>query len=164
MISTHGTHPHFNDRGAVRWYTSLAEVSLRRTPETRRCSLSTVVLLEARVAPWSRAPFPRRRSRPDSTSRSWRWLLICDQPDPEVQELWTLHMSSARSLPFVFYTDADEQFLHGTSGSRSVADWFISSCLMRSCPSWGGLPSWPDSGYSCSPLEGKRSISFRLER
>ena len=46
----------------------------------------------------------------------------CDQPDPEVQELWALHMSSARSLPFVFYTDADGQFLHGTSGSRSVAD------------------------------------------
>lgn len=47
----------------------------------------------------------------------------CDQPDPEVQELGALHMSSARSLPFVFYTDADGQFLHGTSGSRSVADF-----------------------------------------
>ena len=47
----------------------------------------------------------------------------CDQPDPEVQELRALHMSSARSLPFVFYTDADGQFLHGTSGSRSVADF-----------------------------------------
>ena len=32
-------------------------------------------------------------------------------------------MSWARSLPFVFYTDADGQFLHGTSGSRSVADF-----------------------------------------
>ena len=47
----------------------------------------------------------------------------CDQPDPEVQKLGALHMSSARSLPFVFYTDADGQFLHGTSGSRSVADF-----------------------------------------
>lgn len=28
-----------------------------------------------------------------------------------------------KSLPFVFYTDADGQFLHGTSGSRSVADF-----------------------------------------
>ena len=46
-----------------------------------------------------------------------------DQPDPKVQELWALHMSSARSLPFVFYTDADGQFLHGTSGSRSMADF-----------------------------------------
>lgn len=26
-------------------------------------------------------------------------------------------------LPFVFYTDADGQFLHGTSDSRSVADF-----------------------------------------
>ena len=25
MMSTPGTHPHFNDRGAVGWYTSLAE-------------------------------------------------------------------------------------------------------------------------------------------
>lgn len=47
----------------------------------------------------------------------------CDQPDPAVQELWALHMSSARSLPFVFYTDADGQFLHGTSGRQSVADF-----------------------------------------
>jgi hypothetical protein len=47
----------------------------------------------------------------------------CDQPDPEVQELWALHMSSARSRPFVFYTDADGQFLHGASGSRSVVDF-----------------------------------------
>jgi len=25
MPSTSGTHPHFKDRGAVRWYTTLAE-------------------------------------------------------------------------------------------------------------------------------------------
>jgi len=46
----------------------------------------------------------------------------CDQPDPEVQELWTVHMPWARSLPFVFYTDEKGQFLHGTSGSRSAAE------------------------------------------
>ena len=47
----------------------------------------------------------------------------CDHPDPEVLKLGALHMSSARSLPFVMYSDADGQFLHGTSGSRSVADF-----------------------------------------
>lgn len=44
----------------------------------------------------------------------------CDQPDPEVRKLGALHMPWARSLPFVLYTDADGQFLHGTAGSRSV--------------------------------------------
>jgi len=31
-------------------------------------------------------------------------------------------MSSARSLPFVLYTDADGQFLHGTEGNCSVPE------------------------------------------
>jgi len=44
----------------------------------------------------------------------------CDQPDPEVKKLGALHMSWARSLPFVLYTDADGKFLHGTAGGRSV--------------------------------------------
>lgn len=47
----------------------------------------------------------------------------CDQPEPELRELWAKHMSWARSLPFVFYTDEEGQFLHGTSGSRSVVDF-----------------------------------------
>ena len=46
----------------------------------------------------------------------------CDQPDPDMQELWAVHMPSARSLPFVFYTDEEGQFLHGTSGGRSAAE------------------------------------------
>jgi hypothetical protein len=44
----------------------------------------------------------------------------CDQPAPEVEDLWNLHMPWARSLPFVFYTDEEGQFLHGTSGGRSA--------------------------------------------
>ena len=46
----------------------------------------------------------------------------CDQPDPEMQELWALHMPWARSFPFVFYTNEEGQFLHGTSGGRSAVE------------------------------------------
>ena len=46
----------------------------------------------------------------------------CDHPDPQVRALGALHMPWARSLPFVIYTDADGQFLHGTEGSRSVPE------------------------------------------
>ena len=46
----------------------------------------------------------------------------CDQPDHEIRELWAVHMSCARSLPFVFYTDEKGQFLLGTSGGRSAAE------------------------------------------
>ncbi len=46
----------------------------------------------------------------------------CDNPEAEVQQIWVSHMAWARSLPFVFYADADGEFLHGTSGGRSVAE------------------------------------------
>lgn len=50
--------------------------SLPRRLSGRRYSLSSAGLLEARAAPWSRAPFRTRPSRPDSTSPLWRWPLI----------------------------------------------------------------------------------------
>ena len=46
----------------------------------------------------------------------------CDQPGPEIQELWAVHIPWARSLPFVFYLDEEGQFLHGTSGGRSAVE------------------------------------------
>jgi len=46
----------------------------------------------------------------------------CDQSATEVEDLRELHMPWARSLPFVFYTDEEGQFLHGTSGGRSAAE------------------------------------------
>ena len=46
----------------------------------------------------------------------------CDQSATEVEDLRDLHMPWARSLPFVFYTDEEGQFLHGTSGGRSAVE------------------------------------------
>ena len=59
MPNTPGAHPHFNDRGAVRWYTSLTAL-LPPEASARRCSLSLAGQLEGRVVSWSRAPFPWR--------------------------------------------------------------------------------------------------------
>jgi len=49
-------------------------------------------------------------------------VIDCDNPEAEVQELWTSNMAWARSLPFLFYADAEGGFLHGTSGGRSAAE------------------------------------------
>ena len=50
--------------------------SLPRRPGRRRCSSNTAGRLEAPAAPWSRASFPRRQSRSDSTSPLSLWPSI----------------------------------------------------------------------------------------
>jgi hypothetical protein len=64
MPNTPGAHPHFNDRGAVRWYTSLADGLAAARGECKKVfSLSLAGQLEGRVVSWSRAPFPWRGGR-----------------------------------------------------------------------------------------------------
>lgn len=44
----------------------------------------------------------------------------CDRPDPAVRALGIAHMSGARMLPFIMFTDENGRFLHGTEGGASV--------------------------------------------
>jgi len=57
MPNTPGAHPRFDDRGAVRWYTSLAAGLPAARSERKKEFIDSAGQFEGRVAPWSRAPF-----------------------------------------------------------------------------------------------------------
>jgi hypothetical protein len=44
----------------------------------------------------------------------------CDNMDPEVEQLWREHLPQAGTLPFVFLTDANGEWLTGAFGPGAV--------------------------------------------
>jgi hypothetical protein len=44
----------------------------------------------------------------------------CDNMAPEVQQLWGENLPHASTLPFVFLTDAEGEWLGGASGPQAI--------------------------------------------
>ena len=106
------------------------------------------MLLEARAAALVEGAIPQEAVKARLNESFVAVAIDCDQPDPEVQQLGALHMPSARSLSFVFYTDADGQFLHGTSGSRCRIDWLRKRPRIPSRPWRRSASAYADDGKS----------------
>jgi uncharacterized protein YyaL (SSP411 family) len=114
------THIHFDDKGAVVWHSRYRDALAQAKTEDKlvlieygREACSSCRLLVEQVI-----PVPRIKDL--LTDRFVCVVNDCDRPEKEVLELGAAHMSHARSLPFVMFTNADGKWLHGTQGPQSV--------------------------------------------
>lgn len=82
MPNTPGAHPHFNDRGAVRWYTSLADGLAAARGECKKVFIERGVSCPGRGRHSPGEAVKARLNQPFVAV-----AIDCDQPDPEVQEL-----------------------------------------------------------------------------
>ena len=122
MPTTPGAHPHFDDRGALKWYTSLSEGLVAAKAERKEVFIEYGRAACGACRALVEGAIPHEVVKARVHESFVAVAIDCDQPAPEVQDLRDLHMPWARSLPFVFYTDEDGRFLHGTSGGRSAVE------------------------------------------
>ncbi|MCC6750059.1 MAG: thioredoxin family protein [Deltaproteobacteria bacterium] len=117
-----GAHPHFNDRGAIQWYTSLSDALVAAKTARKKVFIEfgREACTDCRALVEGAIPQEAVKARLNES-----FIAVaadCDEPDPALLELWRHHMPWARSLPFVFYVDENGAFLHGTTGSRSASE------------------------------------------
>lgn len=114
------SHPHFDDRGAVRWYTRLADALEAAKREGKfvfveygryacgNCrALVEGIIPQATVAALLNEHFVCLASD-------------CDRPETEIRAIGAHHMAYARALPFCLYLNSDGEFVHGTQGGVSM--------------------------------------------
>jgi thioredoxin-related protein len=114
------THPHFDDKGAVRWHSDYAAAAAeakaagkRLFIESGRQACGNCRILVEQIIP-----------RPEVAAALNRDFVCyaddCDDMAPEVRTLGGTHMPFARSLPFVLLADADGKWLGGGSGATTA--------------------------------------------
>lgn len=121
MSDAHGiSHPHFDDRGAVRWHTRFADALAEAKREGKfvfveygrsacgNCrALVEGIIPQASVAALLNEHFVCLASD-------------CDRPESEIRAIGARHMAYARALPFCLYLNRDGEFVHGTQGGVSL--------------------------------------------
>lgn len=117
-----GAHPHFQDKGALKWFTTLAAAKAVAGPAKKK-----IFIDYGREACGNCRDVVENVIPTDAVKRAINDGFVavaidCDQPDPAVRALGAAHMSFARMLPFLIYTDADGKFLHGTQGGKSASE------------------------------------------
>lgn len=122
MPTNLGAHPHFHDRGALKWYTSLSEGLAAAKAERKKVFIEYGRAACGACRALVEGAIPHEAVKARLNESFVAVAIDCDQSATEVEDLRDLHMPWARSLPFVFYTDEEGQFLHGTSGGRSAAE------------------------------------------
>lgn len=127
-----GSHPHFNDRGALFWHTRWAKAQTAAQAEgrlilielgRRQCS-SCRTLVEAIV--------PRPDVAPLLADRFVALAADADDAEEEVEDL-CMKLEDASMLPFVVIADANGQYLAGTWGAQTPASFltFLRAALER---------------------------------
>jgi thioredoxin-related protein len=115
-METVRSHPQFDDRGTLAWHTRLADALAQARAERKPLfiELGREACSQCRTLVESVVP------RPDVAAllREHFVALAADVDDlePEVEEL-AMRLEGATMLPFVLFTDADGQFLEGSSGA-----------------------------------------------
>jgi thioredoxin-related protein len=113
------THPHFNDKGALTWYTDFKTALQEARKQNkklfidsgRRACGNCRVLIETII--------PKEEIKSLLNEHFIAYADDCDEMAPEVQELGVEHMRYASTLPFMMFTDAEGEWIAGASGATN---------------------------------------------
>ena len=118
-----GSHPHFkSDR---KWLTTLADAIAPARPAKKKIFIEYGRLACGNCRDLVENVLPLEEVSRALDAGFVAVAIDCDAPDPAVRALGATHMSFARSLPFVIYTDAEGRFLHGTQGGRTARELLL---------------------------------------
>jgi hypothetical protein len=118
-----GAHPHFDDRGTLTWYPTMAQATEAARAQgkvilmeagRRRCSQCRVLCCNV---------LPSCNVRPRLSRIAVGLASNCDAMEPAVDALVRRHLSTATTLPFVAFLRADGSWITGFSGGRSEAQF-----------------------------------------
>jgi thioredoxin-related protein len=122
-------HPHF--KSDLRWFTTLADALVRARAEKKKVFIEYGREACGNCRDLVENVLPLEDVRRVLDAGFVPVAIDCDAPDPAVRALGAAHMSHARSLPFVIYTDAEGRFLHGTQGGRSSKELLLDLDLVN---------------------------------
>ncbi len=115
-------HPHFDDRGTLDWETRFADAMARAKREGKHMFIE----FGREACGQCRALVQSVVPRPEVAALLQEHFVPlasdCDEAEPEVEEL-AMKLEDAMMLPFVLFVDAQGQFLTGSSGPVSPADF-----------------------------------------
>jgi thioredoxin-related protein len=115
-------HPHFDDRGTLRWHTRWAGALAQAQAERKKLFIEFGRELCGQCRTLVQAVVPH----PDIAPRLQRDFVAlasdCDDAEPEVLEL-AERLEDASMLPFVIFADEQGRFLAGASGAQSPASF-----------------------------------------
>jgi hypothetical protein len=115
-------HPHFDDRGTLTWYASLAEA--QRAARRQR----KLVFIEfgrekcSNCRKLAEDVLPHRRLRVRMGRTTVGLAAECDRPERAVAQLFRTHLRGARALPFVAFITPDGRWITGWSGGIATAE------------------------------------------
>lgn len=115
-----GSHPHFNDRGAVRWHTRLSDALEEAKREGKLVFIEYGRYACGNCRALVEGIIPQESIAALLNEKFVCLASDCDHAEPEVRAIGARHMAYARALPFCLYLDSDGGFLHGSQGGLSV--------------------------------------------
>lgn len=123
-------HPHFDDRGTLRWHTRWEEA----WAEARAAKKPLFVDIGRLQCPDCRVLIETVVPRPDVGPLLAEHFVSlaadCDEPEPEIDELVD-HVEAVFALPIWVLAAPDGSFLAGSSGAVDPAE--LRAALLRAC-------------------------------
>lgn len=109
------SHPHFDDRGTLHWYTRWDEALAAARSEQKLLFVELGRELCSQCRALVQSVVPRPDVAPMLQERFIALAADADDTEDEVIGL-AQHLEDAMMLPFVLFADAEGRFLRGSSG------------------------------------------------
>jgi hypothetical protein len=161
-----GSHPHFDDQGALVWHTTLAD-ALGAAKAQRR-----VVVVEygrkhcthCRILCAQVMPLPAVKSRLSASAVGL--ASDCDDPEPTVDAMLRRNLPGADMLPLVGILDPDGRWITGFSGACSAERFQAHlASAERALATWRALhrPAEPTAAPACAAPVGASACARARE-
>lgn len=109
-------HPHFDDQGTLNWHTTFSDALAEARAAGKPIFIEMGRELCSNCRTLVEGAVPRADIAPLLQEGFVALAADADETEPEVTEL-AMRLENAMMLPFVIFTDANGQFLEGTSGA-----------------------------------------------
>ena len=113
------THPHFDDKGAVAWFTSYADAAAEAKKTGKRLFIESGRQACGNCRVLVEMILPKPEVKEFLNANFVALVDDCDEMSAEVRDLGVKNMPWAQSLPFVMLADADGKWLGGGSGATT---------------------------------------------
>jgi hypothetical protein len=127
-----GRHPHFDDQGALVWYTSFAAAARAARAEGKVIFVDHGRLRCGQCRTLVQTVFPQPAVRQRLGAAAVGLASDCDDPEPWVDALLRRHLP-AQMLPMCGFVTADGRWICGFEGMRPVGSFLQDVCQAERC-------------------------------